>query len=233
MPHYTVHLLHKIFIACSCTCILRTRDEQHIIHILYNTTLHFYSLHFTAPHFYWPNTSHQYTAYLHIWFNHTLQHHTLPHNITAVYTSTLHIFYSTKLHAYFLYTPTLHILYSIALCLSFTHTLQHCITRLCSAYVYFLHVYFPHTLQHIGHTHLQIYATRSCERVYVYGHFNQWRVLIASLCNELWPHSTWCKHGNKSYIPALTCCLMHMNHSTASWEMTAITLMNGLINTEH
>lgn len=53
---------------------------------------------------------------------------------------------------------------------------------------------------------------------------------MACQSNEIWLEATWCKHYDKSLSHEPTRGLMVINHHFGERKMTAIKIMNGMIN---
>lgn len=63
--------------------------------------------------------------------------------------------------------------------------------------------------------------------------FNHQGILMACQSNEIWLEATWCKHYDKSLSHKPTQGLMVINHHFGERKMTAIKIMNGMINFSH
>lgn len=63
--------------------------------------------------------------------------------------------------------------------------------------------------------------------------FNHQGILMACQNNEIWLEATWCKHYDKSLSHKPTRGLMVINHHFGERKMTAIKIMNGMINFSH
>lgn len=56
---------------------------------------------------------------------------------------------------------------------------------------------------------------------------------MACQSNEIWLEATWCKHYDKSLSHKPMQGLMVINHHFGERKMTAIKIMNGMINFSH
>lgn len=63
--------------------------------------------------------------------------------------------------------------------------------------------------------------------------FNHQGILMACQSNEIWLEATWSKHYDKSLSHKPTQGLMAINHHFGGRKMTAIKIMNGMINFSH
>lgn len=63
--------------------------------------------------------------------------------------------------------------------------------------------------------------------------FNHQGILMACQGGEIWLGATWCKHYYKSLSHKPTQILMVINHHFGERKMTAIKIMNGMINFSH